>query len=69
MNKALSPLVLAGIGVVALVVLVLVGLRMTQPAPYTPSPGAVGGPHPGDPAAAAARGNSPMGSAPGSGGK
>ena len=65
MNKALSPLVVAGIAVAALVALVLVGLRVTQPAPYTPSPGVVSGPHPGDPSAAVARGNSPMGS-PGS---
>jgi hypothetical protein len=54
MNKALNPLVLAGIAAVTLVILVAVGWHMLQPTPYTPSPGVVSGSRSGDPGSAKA---------------
>jgi hypothetical protein len=40
MKKEINPLVVIGIAALAVILLVFVGYRALQPAPYTPSPGA-----------------------------
>ena len=42
MKKEINPIALVGIIVAAVIVLVVFGYKMLQPAPYTPSPGSPG---------------------------